>query len=262
MEYTKITVSKDARGVALLELNNPDKRNVLCTDMIAELTHFGKSVTAGGDIRVVVLSGRGKVFCAGGDLSWMKMLMAADDATRKVEVRKLAMMLQAINEISVPVIGKIHGGAFGGGVGIACVCDTVIADEKAKFGLTETRLGLTPATISPYVVGRMGEGNARQVIMSARVFDGAEASRLGIVSRSCPAEKLDDAIAAEVEPYLKTAPRAVAATKAMTRLLGTQISAEKIDASIDRLTQTLEGQEADEGISAFFEGRAPSWSEH
>ena len=259
MNYETLDVTLDARGVAYVALNAPDKRNALSAQMIADLTDMARNLGAKAETRAIVLSGKGKVFCAGGDLGWMKAQIEADRETRMKEARKLAEMLNALNEMPTPLIGRIHGGAFGGGVGMACVCDVSIADETCKFGLTETRLGLIPATIGPYVLARMGEGNARQVFMSARIFGAAEAERLGVVSRALPADQLDQAIEAEVGPYLSTAPQAVGSAKALARALGPKIDAEVIDDTIRRLADTWEGDEAALGIDAFLSKSSPWW---
>ena len=186
MAYETLDIRIDARGVAYVTLNAPDKRNALSARMIADLTDMAQTLGAEASTRAVVLAGAGKVFCAGGDLNWMKAQIEADRDTRMAEAKKLAMMLNALNEMPTPLIGRIHGGAFGGGVGMACVCDVAIADEATKFGLTETKLGLIPATIGPYVLARMGEGNARRVFMSARVFSAAEAATSGRRGQSRP----------------------------------------------------------------------------
>ena len=259
MSYQTLDIQTDERGVVSLTLNLPDTRNALSATMIAELTDFAQTIGASEATRAVVLSGTGKVFCAGGDLNWMKAQIEADRETRIIEARKLAMMLHALNGMPSPLIGRIHGGAFGGGVGLACVCDVAIADQETKFGLTETRLGLIPATIGPYVLARMGEGRARQVFMSARIFDGAEAERLGIVAKAVNSNALDAAIEAEVAPYLSVAPQAVASAKAMARALGPRIDTDVIEASINRLADIWEGEEARHGISAFLEKKQPRW---
>ncbi len=168
-------------------------------------------------------------------------------------------MLQALNTLGKPVIGRVNGAAYGGGVGMAAVCDSVVAAETAKFGLTEVRLGLIPATISPYVVARMGEGNARAVFFSGRIFDAEEARALGLVTRVVAPEALDAAVEAEVAPYLAAAPAAVAAAKRLARSLGPRIDAEVIEATIARLADTWETPEAQAGIAAFFEKRPPPW---
>jgi methylglutaconyl-CoA hydratase len=259
MTYATLSVTADARGIVHLTLNRPDKRNALSAQMIADLTAFAAAAAPRRDWRAVILSGAGDVFCAGGDLDWMRAQIAADRATRMAEARKLALMLKALNELPQPLIGVLHGGAYGGGVGLAAVCDTVIAAEDARFGLTETRLGLIPATIGPYVLARMGEGNARRVFFSARLFDAATARDLGLVARIVPAADLARAAAEEAEPYLSAAPGAVAAAKRLALHLGRGATDAQIEASIQALADTWEAPEAAEGIAAFFAKRKPDW---
>jgi methylglutaconyl-CoA hydratase len=157
------------------------------------------------------------------------------------------------------VIGRVQGNAFGGGVGLACVCDVTIGVETARFGLTETRLGLIPATIGPHVIARMGAAMARRVFMSARLFGADEAVTLGILAQAVPVEDLDAAVEAEVAPYLACAPGAVAEAKALARALGPKIDGDVIEASVDALIARWESPEAKEGIAAFFEKRPASW---
>lgn len=260
MSWETLDIRTDARGVVYITLNTPEKRNVLSPAMIGELTEMARTIGNDGKARAIVLAGAGAMFCAGGDLNWMKAQINADRAQRMAEARKLADMLFALNTMQAPLIGRIHGGAFGGGVGLACVCDVTIAEPSTKFCFSETRLGIIPATIGPYVLARMGEGNARRVFMSARVFDAMEAERLGIVSRLAPAEDLDGAVEAEVAPYLFAAPRAVGAAKKLARDLGPRIDVAVIEDSIRQLADIWEGEEALQGISAFIEKRKPDWS--
>jgi methylglutaconyl-CoA hydratase len=260
MTWNTLEVGTDGRGVVNVALNTPDKRNVLSPQMIAELTEMAATIGHDSSTRVIVLSGAGTTFCAGADLTWMKAQIEADRAQRMREARKLAEMLQALNTIRAPLIGRLHGGAFGGGIGLACICDVTLADRATKFCFSETRLGIIPATIGPYVLARMSEGKARQVFMSARIFDAVEAERLGIVSRAVAAEDLDRAIEAEVAPYLQVAPGAVAAAKQLARDLGPRIDAGVIDDTIRRLADAWEGPEARHGIAAFLEKRSPDWS--
>lgn len=257
--YDTLTVEVDARGVGYVTLNLPDSRNALSAAMIAELTDMARTLGAREETRAIVLSGAGKVFCAGGDLTWMKAQIEADRETRMREARKLAEMLKALNEMPTPLIGRIHGGAFGGGVGMACVCDVAIAEETTPFGLTETRLGLIPATIGPYVLARMGEGAARRVFMSARLFKASEAVELGIVAKAVPEADLDAAVEAEVLPYLSVAPVAVGAAKALARSLGPRVDDAVIDDTIRRLADTWETEEAAHGIEAFLTRTKPRW---
>ncbi|MCL4132117.1 UNVERIFIED_CONTAM: hypothetical protein GTU68_027969 [Idotea baltica] len=149
--------------------------------MMNELTEAAQALGANPAVRVVVLASEGKSFSAGADLTWMQAQVAADRAGRMAEARRLADMLRALNEIPKPMIARVHGNAFGGGLGLISICDTAFAVEGARFGFTETRLGIIPGTISPYVLARIGEGMARRVFMSARLFDAAEAQTLGLI---------------------------------------------------------------------------------
>ncbi len=257
MSFETIKIALDKRGVATLTLSRPEKHNVLSAQMIAELTQAAGQLGRDDAVRVVVLTGAGKSFCAGGDLRWMQTQMQADKATRKAEARKLAEMLKALNEIEKPLIGCVQGQAFGGGVGMMAVCDVAIGVQGAKFGLTETRLGIIPATIGPYVMARMGEAMARRVFMSSRVFEADEAVTLGLLAKAVTAADLDDAIEAEIAPYLACAPGAVAEAKALVRRLGPPITDAIIDDTIDALSTRWDSDEAHEGISAFFEKRPP-----
>lgn len=259
MTWPTLDLRSDPRGVAYLTLNTPDRRNVLSPQMIAELTEAAHSLGNDPAIRVVVLAGAGSVFCAGGDLDWMAAQIDADRPQRLREARKLADMLRALNELPKPLIGRLHGGAFGGGVGMAAVCDVAIAAVGTRFCFSETRLGIIPATIGPYVLARMGEGNARRVFMSARLFNAEEAETLDLVARVVAEPDLEAAIEAEVAPYLACAPLAVAQAKALARALGPRIDAAVTDDSIRRLADAWEGPEAVKGIRAFLDKRPPPW---
>lgn len=260
MTYETIELTINHQGIARLELNRPDKRNAISALMITELSDAATRLGQNADIRAVILSGAGKSFCAGADLNWMMDQIKADRLTRMVEAKRFAMMLKALNELPKPLIGRVHADAYGGGVGMMAVCDIVIATNEAKFALTETRLGLIPATIGPYVVARLGEGMARRVFMSARPFDAFEAERLGLVAQAVPADQLDIAIDAEIAPYLKVAPGAVASAKSLTRLLGPSIDEALIDETIKRLADCWETEEARHGIDAFLSKTPPRWA--
>lgn len=259
--FDTLTLTTDARGVATLTLNRPDKHNALSERMIAELTDAAAQLAADDSVRVVVLTGAGGSFCAGGDLGWMRDQMAADSATRAAGALALAGMLGALNRLPKPLIGRIQGQAFGGGIGMMSVCDVAVGVRGARFGLTETRLGLIPATIGPYVIARMGATMARRVFMSARLFDAAEAVTLGLLARAVDADTLDAAIEAEVAPYLACAPGAVAAAKRLVHDLAPGGDAAAVDVSVQALIDCWEGPEAAEGISAFFDRRKPGWAE-
>jgi len=258
MGYRTLDIVRDGRGVATLTLNRPEKRNALSAEMIAELTDVARAAAADPP-RVVVLRGAGKVFCAGGDLDWMRAQMAAGRATRMAAARALAEMLRALDTLPCPLIGRLHGGAFGGGVGLACVCDVTLAADDTRFGLTETRLGLIPATIAPYLVARLGAGASRRVVLSGRSFDAAEAARFGVIASALPVGALDDAVAAEIAHCLAAAPGAVARAKRLMRELGPRIDDAVIADTVARLADAWEDEDASRGIAAFFEGRAPPW---
>ncbi|TYO84859.1 crotonase/enoyl-CoA hydratase family protein [Oceanicella actignis] len=255
-----IAIDVDARGVAMLTLSRPDKHNALSAAMIAELTEAAAALGADPAVRAVVLTGAGESFCAGGDLAWMRQQFAATRQQRIAEAMRLARMLKALNELPKPLIGRVNGQAFGGGIGMMAVCDVCVAARGARFGLTEARLGLIPATISPYVIARMTEGMARRVFMSARLFDADEARELGLVARVVEPDELDDAVAREVKPYLSAAPGAVARCKALARALGPTIDDAVIAMTAERLADAWEDPEAHEGVSAFFERRPPRWA--
>lgn len=259
MEYETIKISTDSRGVTTISLNRPNKHNALSEKLIEEFTLATNQLREDGSVRVVVLTGEGITFCAGADLGWMRKQHSANRAERIAQARKLALMLKELNEFPKPLIGRIQGQTYGGGVGLMCVCDSVVAVNTAKFGLTETRIGLIPATIGPYVIAKIGEGRARRIFMSSRIFDSGEALTLGFCSKVVPIEELDAAIEMEVEPYLSTAPGAVAEAKALARTLGANIDNSVVELSVQKLADVWETKEANEGISAFFEKRNPSW---
>jgi methylglutaconyl-CoA hydratase len=257
--YETITLATDARGVATLTLHRPDKHNAMSARMLEELVQAARALGADDAVRVVILTGVGKSFCAGGDLGWMRDQAAMDAATRSAESGKLATMLEALNTLPKPLIGRVQGNAFGGGVGMAAVCDVAVGVDSAKMGFTETRLGLLPANIGPYVLARMGEGRARRVFMSARIFDAGEAVELGLLARAVPAADLDAAVEREVVPYLSCAPGAVAASKKLLRDMGPAMDGAMRDLTVKALADRWETAEAAEGIGAFFDKRRPGW---
>lgn len=257
--FETVLIETDARGVALVTLNRPEKHNALSGQMIEELTALAGVLDADQDVRVVVLTGAGRSFCAGGDLGWMQDQMAAEPVARAMEAKKLAVMLGAWNGLLKPVIAQVQGAAYGGGVGMMCVCDAAICVEGAAFGLTETKLGLIPATIGPYVAARLGP-QAREVFMSSARFGADTALRIGLVAQVVAAGALDAAVEAAVAPYLACAPGAVAEAKAMALALGPQITDAQIDATIAALNTRWESDEAREGLAAFFERRPAAWA--
>ena len=259
MGYETIRVGVDARGVAELVLSRPDKHNAMDARMIGEMSEAAQALDGDAAVRVVVLSGAGKTFCAGGDLGWMRNQAGRDRAGRMAEARTLAAMLGRWDALSKPVIGRVHGAAYGGGLGLIAVCDVVVAAADCRFALTETRLGLIPATIGPFVVRRLGEAFARQVFFTARPFGTDFLIRAGMVSRACPIEGLDAAVAEEVAAVLDCAPGAVAAAKALCRKLAGSAATDWAEATAETLADRWESDEARLGIEAFFAKGVPPW---
>jgi len=257
--YETISVEVDARGVATLTMTRVEKHNALNAQMMDELTDAALNLGADAAVRVVILASEGKSFCAGGDLEWMRAQFDATPEIKEREARRLADMLWTLNFMPKPLIGRLQGNAFGGGVGMASVCDVAVGVDRLKMGLTETRLGLIPATIGPYVLARMGEAMARRVFMSARLFDATEAATLGLLAKCVPADDLDASVEAEVAPYLNCAPGAVAEGKALAQSLGGTVTREAVAASVAALARRWESPESAEGIGAFFEKRKAAW---
>ncbi len=257
--YETLALETDDRGIATLTLNRPEKHNAMSAQMLADLETATAALGSDDSVRAVVLTGAGKSFCAGGDLAWMQAQRDAPPNERVAESMKLATMLRALNSLPKPLIGAVQGNAFGGGLGLMSVCDVAVGVETAKFGFTETRLGLIPANIGPYVVARMGEARARRVFMSARIFDAAEAVALGLLSRTVAADDLNAAAEAEVVPYLNCAPGAVAASKRLVQHLGPQVDDAVMDYTAAELGKRWDSDEGAEGIAAFFGKRKANW---
>ena len=257
--FETIAIKTDAQGICTLALNRPAKRNAMSAQMMDELHTAASELGQDARVRAIILCANGDVFCAGGDLAWMQEQMQATAVTRATEARRLAMMLMVLNNLPKPLIGCIEGNAFGGGVGLMSVCDAVFAARNAKFGLTETRLGLLPATIGPYVIKRIGEGRARSIFMSARLFDTNRAAELGLVSQVLDKADVAPAARAEARAYLSCAPGAVAEAKALAQAMGGEIDEAMIERSIEALTRRWASDEARDGVAAFFAKAPAPW---
>nr|WP_319483445.1 enoyl-CoA hydratase-related protein [uncultured Cohaesibacter sp.] len=256
MSYQTIRYEKDDRGVVHVTLCRPEKHNAMNAEMIAELTDAASTIAADEACRVAVLAGEGRSFCAGGDLGWMKAQAARDRAGKIAEASALATMLARWNALPRPVVGRVHGAAYGGGIGLVAICDVVVAARNCRFALTETRLGLIPATIGPFVVGRMGEAFARQVFFNARPFDADFLMRAGLVAGICDVEVLDEAVAVEVSHFLDCAPGAVVAAKRLCRQLAGGQPDDMATMTANALADRWETAEAQQRIDAFFAGRS------
>ena len=253
-----LMIAIDERGVARLTLTREDKHNAMSAEMIDELTEAAKALGSDGNVRLIVLAGAGKSFCAGADLGWMRGQFKASRAERIAEARRLAMMFKALNEVPKPLIGCVHGSAFGGAIGLISVCDTVIASEGARFGLTEVRLGLIPATISPYVVARIGSSAARSLFVSGRTFNASHAKSIGLIASVVAPPDLERAVNQEIAEFVAASPQAAARAKALVRSLAAPITNEIIDSVITQLADSWETDETQAGIAAFFEKRRPN----
>lgn len=257
--FETLLLDVDARGVARLTLNRPDTHNALNAMLIAELRRAADWLASAPGLRALVLTGAGQTFCAGGDLGWMQSNISKTRSQRVAESSELAYMLRALNDLPLPVIGRINGPAYGGGVGMMSVCDITIAVDTGVYCLTEVRLGLLPANIAPYVVARMGEANARRTFLTARRMSAADAQRLGLISEVVSADQLDAAVESELADLLQCAPGAVAATKKLVAYVHTHDLPTNMIYAADKLADAWETDEGSEGITAFFAKRKPSW---
>jgi methylglutaconyl-CoA hydratase len=256
-----LTLHRDG-AVARLRLERPEVHNAFDAALIADLTDALVSLGTDPQVRVVVLEGAGASFSAGADLNWMRGMAAASEADNRDDALALARLLRILDTLPKPTIARVHGAAFGGGVGLVAACDIAIAATEAKFGLTESRLGLLPAVISPYVIAAIGTRQARRWFATAETFDAEEARRIGLLHGVVNATALDSAVQRQVELLLKAGPIAAASAKALVREVAAATNAEAIDqanaALIARLRVSPEGQE---GIGAFLEKRKPAWTQ-
>ncbi|MDX5414019.1 MAG: crotonase/enoyl-CoA hydratase family protein [Rhodobacterales bacterium] len=258
-DFETLTLATDARGVARLTLNRPDKHNALNAALIADLARAAALLAADDAVRVVVLTGAGASFCAGGDIGWFRDTLALDRAGRVAQSADLGHMLAALAHLPKPLIGRINGPAYGGGVGMIAVCDMAIGADDARFGLTEVRLGLIPANISPHVIARIGAARSRATMLSGALFDAAHAERIGLLDRAVPSGDLDAAVEDVVAAHLQAAPGAVAATKALIRDVVATAPADHVALTAERLADAWDSAEGQTGIDAFLSRQTPPW---
>ncbi|ALK33766.1 enoyl-CoA hydratase/isomerase family protein [Burkholderia plantarii] len=261
MRYETIRVT-DQQRIATVTLARPEVRNAFNETTIAELTAVFGELDARDDIRAVVLAADGPAFCAGADLNWMRRMAGYTDDENRADARRLARMLEAVYRCGKPVIARVHGDAYAGGVGLVAACDVAIAAAPARFCLSEARLGLIPATIAPYVVRALGERASRRYFTTAEVFDSARAAQLGLIHEAVPAEALDAAIAQLGETLRANGPAAVRTAKRLVaEVAGRALDDALIEQTADWIAATRAGAEAREGIAAFLDKRTPSWRE-
>lgn len=249
-------------GVATVTLNRPRVHNAFDDALVEALTEALRSVEAERGVRAVVLTGEGASFSAGADLNWMRRMVAAGEKDNRKDARRLAKLMRTLNHLPKPTVARVNGAAYGGGVGLVACCDITIAAKEAKFGLTEVRLGLVPAAISPYVIDAIGGRQARRWFLTGEIFDAEAALRMGLVHQVVAARQLDAAVEAQLALLRGAGPEAVVQAKALVQRVvhpdgKARRSLDEDNADlIARLRVSPEGQE---GLTAFLAKRRPAW---
>lgn len=247
-------------GVAVVALNRPDLHNAFNETLIAEFTEVLNVLDVDDAVRAVVLAGNGKSFCAGADLNWMKKMAGYGPAENLADAQALALMLRTLNGLSKPTVARVQGAAFGGGVGLTACCDIAIAAIEATFSLSESRLGLIPATISPYVIEAIGARKARRYFLTGERFDAAEAFRIGLVHDIVPIADLDERVNEILGALMLAGPRAQLECKALIRGVAHRpIDAEVIAGTAEHIAAVRSSPEGKEGVAAFLEKRSATW---
>ncbi|WP_421682201.1 gamma-carboxygeranoyl-CoA hydratase [Stutzerimonas urumqiensis] len=261
-DFTTLQLDTDPRGFATLWLNRPEKNNAFNAEMIRELILAMDALQADPSLRFVILRGHGRHFSAGADLAWMQQAAALDYAANLQDARELAELMHALYHLRLPTLAVVQGAAFGGALGLIACCDMAIGASDAQFSLSEVRLGLIPAVISPFVVQAIGERAARRYALTAERFNGERARALGLLAEAYPADALEDALAGWVDTLLLSGPKAMQATKDLFREVGsgalTPALRRYTEGAIARVRVSPEGQE---GLRAFLDKRKPGWQE-
>ena len=259
MAYETLELTVDENQVATLTLMRPEIHNAMNPLLILEMRHVMDELRKQVKPRAMVLTGSGKSFCAGADLNWMKEMTGQEESERMKDAKELASMLGDLNNLGCLVIGRINGAAYGGGIGLVSCCDIAIGAESSRFSLSEVTLGVIPATISPFVIQRIGSSNARRVMLNGHRFGAQEAVRLGLLHRSVPDSGLDEAVNEEIKAVLRCAPEAVRAAKDLIGAVrGRELESVK-EETAERLAQTWKTESCREGIAAFLEKRKAAW---
>ena len=259
MAYQTLEIEQHAQ-LGTIWLNRPDVRNAFNETSIAEITHAFRHLDNARDARVIVLAARGKAFCAGADLNWMKKMASHTDAENLADAGALAEMLKVIYRCSKPVIARVQGDCYAGGVGLVAACDMVVATEQAGFCLSETRLGLIPATISPYVIRAIGERAARRYFLTAERFDASEAKRIGLVHEVTDEASLDTEVGKLADALLACSPHALDEAKRLIRDVSCEtIDEELIADTVRRIADIRSSAQGREGVQAFLNKRKPFW---
>ena len=259
--YQHITLALDERGVAMVGLNRPEVHNAFDAALIAEINDIFAALESNEAVRIAVLFGHGKSFCAGGDVNWMRSMKNFSQDENMADAKALAAMYARLRHFKKPLIGVVHGTALGGGSGLAAVCDFVLATNDATFGFTETRLGLVPAVISPYAIEKIGVSAARAYFISGMTFSAECAYRMGLVHRVVDADALFVSCTALIEEFLKAAPQASnSAKKLIDAVVALGGDREKQTClSVETIAHARIGPEGQEGMEALLSKRAPKW---
>ncbi len=255
-----LLVETFSSGVARITLNRPEVHNAFDDDLIQRLSQAFTRLGADDSVRVVVLAANGKSFSAGADLNWMKRMASYGDDENRADAHHLATLLMLMSRMAKPTIARVQGSAFGGGLGLVAACDIAVAAEEAQFMLSEVRLGLIPAVISPYVVAAIGERQARRYFLTAERIPAVEAARIGLVHQVVAADELDSAVDKILEHLAKAGPEALGAAKDLIfAVVGQPIDDAVITDTARRIADARAGAEGREGVSAFLEKRKPNW---
>jgi methylglutaconyl-CoA hydratase len=259
MNWQTLDVSV-ADKVATVTLNRPELRNAFNETTIAELAQAFDELGQDEAVRAIVLAANGPAFCAGADLNWMKKMAGYSQAENQADAMRLASMLRTIYFCPKPVVAKVQGDCYAGGVGLAAACDIVVASEAANFCLSEAKLGLIPATIAPYVIKAMGEQAARRYFLTAERFDAFEARRIGFAHEVVVPEALDTTVAAIVKALVNNSPNAVREAKKLVReVAGVPIDDAMLADTAERIAAIRASGEGREGVASFLEKRKPNW---
>ncbi len=249
-----------AEHIATVTLNRPDVRNAFNETMIAEVSAAFTALGARDDVRAIVLAGNGKAFCAGADLNWMRKMAGYSDAENRADAMGLAQMLAAVYRCPKPVIARVQGDAYAGGMGLVCTADVVVAADTVNFCLSEARLGLMPATIAPYVIRALGEQASRRYFVTAEAFDCATALRLGLVSEAVSAADLDATVQRLAQTLCANSPNAVRECKQLVQdVASAPIDDALIADTAARIARIRASDEGRDGVSSFLEKRTPRW---
>jgi methylglutaconyl-CoA hydratase len=251
---------ENADGVARVTLNRPELRNAFDDALIGSLTQTFLELGSDKDVRVVILAGNGPAFCAGADLNWMKRMARYDYDENLADAQALAGMLDTLDRLPKPTIARVHGPVFAGGTGLVAACDIAVGTPEAKFCLSEAKLGLSPATISPYVIRAMGERMAHRYFLTAEVFGAEEAYRIGMLSALVPTEALDATVSSMVQHLLAGGPQAHAKIKELIRAVAHRpVDDALVTDTARRIAEIRVSPEGREGIASFLEKRKASW---